>query len=344
MSTRLQANDLLLLTAVTFAGAGGGLLPPDGTAHAWQTGQGAPALQAASEFREGDLHVLPVQGNIHLIAGAGGNITVQIGEEGILLVDSGTGQMSAQVLAAIRRLSSRADRPIRYIVNTHLHDDHIGGNAAIASAGASLGAARALEGAEIMGHENMLLRLSKPAAGAAAVAYKDLPTATYFTDEKDFSFNAEAVLLMHPPAAHTDGDTMVFFRSSDVVSTGDVFVTTSFPVIDAANGGTLQGIIDALNHVLKIAVPRHNQEGGTTIIPGHGRLCEEHEVLEYRDMLVIIRDRIREMVGRGASLEDVKKARPTLDYDARYGADTGPWTTDRFVEALYRELKNKTDN
>ena len=267
-----------------------------------------------------------MQGNVHLIAGAGGNVAVQIGEDGVLLVDSGTEQMSAQVLAAIRRLS---DRPIRYIVNTHLHADHIGGNAAIAAAGASIGAARALEGAEIMGHENVLLRLSKPAAGVAAVPYKDLPTATYFTDEKDFSFNAEAVVLIHPPAAHTDGDTMVFFRSSDVVSTGDIFVTTSYPVIDAENGGSLQGIIDALNHVLKLAVPRHNQEGGTVIIPGHGRLCEEHEVLEYRDMLVIIRDRIREMVGRGASLDEVKRARPTLDYDARYGADTGPWTTVR---------------
>ena len=145
---------------------------------------------AQSNSREGELHVLPVQGKVHLIAGAGGNVAVQIGEDGVLLVDSGTEQMAAQVLAAIRRLS---DRPIRYIVNTHLHADHIGGNAVIAAAGASIGATRALDGAEIMGHENVLLRLSKPAAGVAAVPYKDLPTATYFTDEKDFSFNAEAV-------------------------------------------------------------------------------------------------------------------------------------------------------
>ena len=297
---------------------------------------------AQSNSPEGELHVLPVQGKVHLIAGAGGNVAVQIGEDGVLLVDSGTEQMGAQVLAAIRRLS---DRPIRYIVNTHLHADHIGGNAAIAAAGASIGAARALDGAEIMGHENVLLRLSKPAAGVAAVPYKDLPTATYFTDEKDFSFNAEAVVLIHPPAAHTDGDSMVFFRSSDVISTGDFFVTTSYPVIDAGNGGSLQGTIDALNHVLKLAVPRRVQEGGTVIIPGHGRLCDEHEVLEYRDMLVIIRDRIREMVGRGASLDDVKRAKPTLDYDARYGSDTGPWTTSAFVETIYRELgKGRASN
>jgi glyoxylase-like metal-dependent hydrolase (beta-lactamase superfamily II) len=282
--------------------------------------------------------VLPVQGNVHLIAGGGGNIAVQIGEDGVLLVDSGTEQMSTQILSAIRRLS---DRPIRYIVNTHLHGDHIGGNAAIASAGASLGPNRALEGAEIVGHENVLLRLSKPAPGVAAVPYKDLPTATYFTEEKDFSFNAEAIVLMHAPAAHSDGDTMVFFRSSDVISTGDLFVTTSFPVIDVDSGGSLQGIIDALNHVLKLAVPRQNQEGGTVIIPGHGRLCDEHEVLEYRDMLVIIRDRVLEMVARGASLDDVKRARPALDYEARYGASTGPWTTHAFVEAIYRELNNR---
>ncbi len=170
--------------------------------------------------------------------------------------------------------------------------------------------------------------------------YKSWPTATYVTGEKPFSFNAEAVVLMHQPAAHTDGDTMVFFRGSDVISTGDIFVTTSFPVIDAASGGTLQGIIDALNHVLRLAVPRHNQEGGTIIVPGHGRLCDEHEVLEYRDMLVIVRDRIRDMVGRGASLDEVKRSRPTLDYDARYGAQTGNWTSDAFVEAVYRELSN----
>jgi len=311
-------------------------MPPYEAAYGWLNSQSAQAPRSQSD----SIEVLPVQGNVHLIAGAGGNIAVQIGDDGVLLVDSGAAEMSAQVLSAIRRLS---DRPIRYVLNTHLHADHIGGNAAIAAAGASLGAARALQGAEITAHENVLLRLSKP--GATPLPYAALPTATYFTDEKDFSFNAEAVVLMHAPAAHTDGDTMVFFRSSDVISTGDLFVTTAFPVIDAENGGTLQGIVTALNQVLKIAVPRQNQEGGTVIVPGHGRLCDEHEVLEYRDMLVIIRDRIRDLVGRGASLDEVKRARPTLDYDARYGAETGPSTTAAFVEAVYRELsKSRASN
>jgi cyclase len=299
------------------------------------SGSGGSTPGAQSGTVEADLHVLPVQGKVHLIAGAGGNVAVQVGEDGILLVDTGAEAMSARVLAAVRGLSTA---PIRYIVNTHLHADHIGGNVALASAGASLGAARALEGAEITSHENTLLRLSKPTGTVAATPYKAWPTATYATDEKAFSFNNEAVVLMHPPAAHTDGDTMVFFRGSDVISTGDIFQTTTFPMIDADNGGSLQGIITALNRVLQLAVPRHNQEGGTTIVPGHGRLSEEHEVLEYRDMLVIIRDRIREMVGRKVSLDEVKRARPTLDYDARYGSQSGAWTTDAFVEAIHREL------
>ena len=298
----------------------------------------ASTFGAQSGSRETALDVLPVQGKVHLIAGAGGNVAVQAGEDGILLVDSGTEAMSTQVLAAVRGISKG---PIRYVLNTHLHADHVGGNAVLAGAGASLGAARALEGAEITAHENVLLRLSKPTGSVAATPYKAWPTATYATDEKAFSFNNEAVVLMHQPAAHTDGDTMVFFRGSDVISTGDIMLTTTFPIIDAANGGSLQGIINALNDVLRLAVPRANQEGGTVIVPGHGRLCEEHEVLEYRDMLVIVRDRVRDMVGRGSSLDQVKQARPTVDYDARFGARTGPWTTDAFIEAVYRELGKK---
>jgi cyclase len=300
-------------------------------------GANVPTSGAQSGPRDADLHVLSVQGTVHLIAGGGGNVAVQVGEDGILLVDSGTEAMSAQVLAAIRGISKS---PIRYIVNTHMHADHIGGNVALASAGASLGAARALEGAEITAHENVLLRLSKPTGTVAATPYKAWPTATYATEEKAFSFNNEAVVLMHQPAAHTDGDTIVFFRGSDVISTGDIMLTTTYPMIDAANGGSVQGVINALNQVLRLAVPKHNQEDGTVIVPGHGRLCEEHEVLEYRDMLVIIRDRIRDLVARGSSLDQVKRASPTLDYDARYGAKTGPWTTDAFVETIYRELSN----
>ena len=327
---------ILLATAVaTAVGMGLGLAPRPTVALAAQSPAAATAAQkppAAPAATAGGAELLPVQGNVHLIAGAGGNIAVQAGEDGILLVDSGSEAMSEQVLAAVRRVSAS---PIRYILTTALDRDHIGGNVRLAAAGSSLGASRALEGAEIIGHENVLLRLSKPPApGAAATPYGAWPTATYFTEEKDFSFNDEAVLLMHQPAAHTDGDTLVFFRGSDVIATGDVMSMTSFPTIDGANGGTIQGIIGALNQVLRLAVPKRVQEGGTAIIPGHGRLCEEHEVLEYRDMVVIIRDRIKDLVSKGASLEQVLQAQPTLDYDARYGAPSGR----TFVEAIYREL------
>ena len=144
--------------------------------------------------------------------------------------------------------------------------------------------------------------------------------------------------MLHQPAAHTDGDSIVFFRRSDVISTGDIFLTTGYPFIDRENGGTFQGIIDALNRIVDLTVPADRQEGGTMVIPGRGRLCDEADVVEYRDMLTIIRDRIRYMVEQGASLREVLDARPTLDYDGRYGADSGLWTTEQFVTAIYAEM------
>ena len=301
-------------------------------------GPSPPAAGAPSGSPAADLQVLHVQGNVHVIAGAGGNVAVQVGEDGVLLVDAGAEPMSERVLAAVRKLSTA---PIRYIVNTHQDADHIGGNAALAAAGASLGAARALEGAEITAHENVLLRLSKPAAGgAAAVPYKSWPTATYVTGEKPFSFNAEAVVLMHQPAAHTDGDTMVFFRGSDVISTGDIFVTTSFPVIDAASGGTLQGIIDALNHVLRLAVPRHNQEGGTDhrsrtrppVRRARGTGVSRHA--RNRPQPDPRHGRPRRVARRGEAVAADARLRRALR------RKTGNWTSDAFVEAIYRELSN----
>jgi glyoxylase-like metal-dependent hydrolase (beta-lactamase superfamily II) len=130
----------------------------------------------------------------------------------------------------------------------------------------------------------------------------------------------------------------VYFRGSDVIATGDVFVTTTYPFIDRQRGGSLQGIIDAANNILDLTIPKHEQEGGTYVIPGHGRLCDEHDVLEYRDMLTIVRDRVQDMIARGMTLEEVKAARPTLDYDPRWGAESGFWTTGMFVEAVYAEF------
>ena len=280
---------------------------------------------------DGEIHVLPVQGNVYMLVGAGGNIAVQIGDEGVLVVDTGVAAMGDKVLAAIRKLSSK---PIRYIVNTHLHPDHTGGNEVIGKAGSTTAGGPT----SILSHENTLSRMSAPLGKPGAAAPASWPTDTFFPEEKDFFFNDEAVMLYHDAAAHTDGDAIVFLRRSDVVVAGDIFITTGYPVIDSQSGGSVQGIIAGLNRILDITVPKHEQEGGTYVIPGHGHLCDESEVLEYRDMIVIIKERIEDMVKRGMTVAQVKAAKPTLDYDLHYGADSGPWTTAMFIEAVYGDV------
>jgi cyclase len=307
------------------------------------------ALSASAQTQSpanAEIHVLPVQGNVYMLVGAGGNITVQIGSQGVLMVDTGTAQMSDKVLAAVRKLS---DKPIRYVLSTHVHPDHTGGNENIAKTGAAVlnvpvqgtPGSSASQIVQILAHENVMNRMSAAASapGAQTMPSSAWPTDTFFNNEKEVYFNGEAVQMFHPSvAAHTDGDSIVFFRRSDVLSTGDVFVTTTYPIIDMARGGNVQGVIDGLNLILDLAIPAHQQEGGTYIIPGHGRLCDEADVLEYRDMVTIIRDRIRDAMKKGQTLEQVKAARLTRDYDARYGATTGIWTTDMFVEAVYKSL------
>jgi glyoxylase-like metal-dependent hydrolase (beta-lactamase superfamily II) len=294
------------------------------------------AVPAPDWGSSGELHAFHVQGNVHLLVGAGGNIAVQTGDEGVLVVDTGLEQYADGVLAAIRELS---DKPIRYIVNTHFHADHTGGNEVIGKAGSTTQG----NPTTIVAYENVLTRMSAPTGERSFAPTAAWPTSSYVTGRKDFFFNDEPILVFHNEGGHTDGDSIVFFRRSDVVMTGDLFVTTSYPVIDQANGGTLQGVIDGLNHVLDLTVPKHEQEGGTYVIPGHGRVGDEADVLEYRDMVTIIRDRIRDMVGRGLTLEQVKAERPTLDYDLHYGADTGPWTTAMFIEAAYKDLAAQPD-
>jgi len=277
-----------------------------------------------------DISSLHVQGNVWLLVGAGGNVAVQTGDEGVLVVDTGLAQNADKLLAAIKKLS---DKPIRWILNTHFHPDHTGGNEALSKAGTRTNG----QPAEILSHENVLTRMSAPAAKRPTASW---PTDTYFPEEKDIFFNGEAVMLYHEPNAHTDGDSIVFFRRSDVVVAGDTFVTTSYPFIDQANGGSVQGELNALNRILDITVPAHEQEGGTFVISGHGRICDEADVLEYRDMVTIVRDRIQDMVKRGLTLDQVKAAKPTLDYDRHYGSDTGFVTTAGFIEAVYKDLKN----
>jgi cyclase len=304
---------------------------------AWSATPAAGATPAAAE-----VHLLPVQGNIYMLVGAGGNITVQIGSDGVLMVDTGLAPMSDKVLAAVRSLS---DKPIRYIINTHVHADHVGGNEAIAKSGATIAGGNvvgdigtsASNQATIIAFQTVLDRMSSAPAGSA-VPQGAWPTDTYTTLERKIFFNDEGVQLIHVPAAHTDGDTMVFFRRSDVISTGDIFVTDGYPIVDLDRGGNIQGVIAGLNRIVDLAIPADEQEGGTLIIPGHGRLCDVADVVFYQEMVTIIRDRIQDLINKGMSLDQVKAAQPTRDYDPRYGSTTGFWTTDKFVTAVYKSL------
>ncbi|PYS52351.1 MAG: hypothetical protein DMG13_16370 [Acidobacteria bacterium] len=298
--------------------------------------------QQPQNFDNVEIHILPVQGNVYMIIGAGGNVTMQAGDQGVLLVDTMYAGLSDKLLAAIRKISNK---PLRYIIDTHIHPDHTGGNENLRKAGATIAGGNvagnirdAGEGAAIVAHENVLNGMSAPTGVQAPAPSGGWPTDTYVHGQKDLFFNGEAVQVIYQPAAHTDGDSIVFFRRSDVISAGDIFVTETYPVIDIQRGGSLDGIIDSVNRIIDLAVPADKQEGGTYIIPGHGRLCDEADVVEYRDMLTIIRDRIQNMIKKGMTLQQVKAAKPTSDYDPRWGATSGFWTTDMFVEAAYQSV------
>ncbi len=308
----------------------------------------AAAVAVSAQQGQRELETLKVQGNVYMIANAGGNVVVQVGADGVLVIDTGLEPNVDKLLATIKKIGG--DKPIRYVINTHVHADHSGGNAKVKAAGQAIiagnvsldvGGDRAT-GATLIAHENVLNRMSAPTGRQPPMPSSAWPTDTFFTDEDDLFFNDEAVQLLAQPTAHTDGDIMAFFRASDVVATGDVFVTTSYPVVDLQNGGSINGIIAALNRIIDITVPRDKQEGGTMVVPGHGRICDEADVVEYRDMVTIIRDRVQKMTKDGMTLDAVKAARPTRDYDGRYGAATGFWTTDMFVEAVYRSLSQSS--
>jgi glyoxylase-like metal-dependent hydrolase (beta-lactamase superfamily II) len=310
---------------------------------------GLAAMAAVPVYAQmGGLHTLHVQGNVYMIVGPNYNSAVQVGTDGVLVVDPGPDANSDELLAEIRKLSTKT---IRFVIDTNIHADRAGANAKISKAGAEIvggnfaGQVGAAEGgvsggAVIVAHENVLNRMSAaPAAGQTATPSAAWPEDTFFGNQKNLFFNGEALELIHIPAASTDGDVLVFFRRSDVIAAGDIFTPDKYPYIDLARGGNVQGILDGLNRLIAVTIPADKQEGGTYVIPGRGRLCDQADVVEYRDMTTIVRDRVQDMVKKGMTLEQVKAEKPTRDYDPLYGTDKGPWTTEMFVEAVYKSLK-----
>jgi cyclase len=304
----------------------------------------------AQRVRGGNLEVLELRPNFFMIAGAGGNIGVQVGADGVVVVDSGSAESADAVVAAIKRITTK---PIRYIINTSADADHAGGNAIVAKAGQTLftgngGAGLATNflggGASILSVEQVLARMSGPTGQPSPFPIDAWPTETFDQVRKYMYLNGEGIEIFHEPAAHTDGDAIVFFRRSDVVVAGEVFDTRRFPVINIAKGGSIQGEIAALQKLVDTAIPSVpivSREEGTLIVPGHGRICDQLDAVDYRDMVTIIRDRVRDLMKQGLTLEQIKAALPARGYTRRYGSDTGAWTTNDFVQALYLSMNEK---
>ncbi len=312
----------------------------------------APAQRAPARPAS-EIEVVQLRPNFYVIGGAGGNILMQTGPEGVILVDSGSAARADEVLAAIRTVTPV---PIRYIIHTSMDADHVGGNEALSKAGLSIlpGAVAAGAGlgddvlanfgyASVLAHENVLTRMSAADPPIPSVLW---PTKTFFYRMYSMYLNGEGIQVIHQPAAHTDGDVIVFFRRGDVIATGDVIDTTRFPFIDVERGGTLQGELDALNRLMDLSI--HNvpllwYPDRTLLVPGHGHVYDKLDLLEYRDAITVVRDRVQDGIDRGLTLAQVQAANPTLGYRSQYGTDSGPWTTEMFVAAVYNELAAKRD-
>ena len=288
---------------------------------------------APLDVEDGSAFVIyPVRGGVYMITGPGGNIAVQTGSDGVVLVDSGDADHAHDLLEQIRRTSRK---PLLFILNTNGDADHVGGNGAISTAGVSLAGTANLRpetvsgsaGSPIFAHENVMSRLVEQGQADG------LPTQTYFVEQKDMFYNGEPVSLLHAPG-HTAGDSFIMFRRSDVIAAGDIYTPDRYPLIDLANGGSIQQELASLNYLLKLTIPEFNQEGGTFVIPGHGRLSDEGDVGDYRDMVTFIVERVQSMIDKQMTLAQIKAARPTQDYDPLYGPEAG----DTFVEQIYLSL------
>jgi glyoxylase-like metal-dependent hydrolase (beta-lactamase superfamily II) len=295
-----------------------------------------------ADFSKAELHVLPVQGNVYMLVGDGANITLQVGKQGALLVNAGFDKMSDKVIATIRKMS---ERPLQYIVDTNSYPDSTNGNDLVRLSGTTITGANVTndirdsrDGAQILAQENVLTRMSAPTGTKSPTPTEAWPTDTFLGQEKTLFFNGEPIEIIHQPNALTDGDSFVFFRKSDVVSAGDIFNTDGYPVIDVVKGGTIEGTVLALTRLVDMAIVEHEEEGGTLVIPGHGHLCDQAEVVEYRDMVAIVRDRVKDAIKRGLTLDQTKAEKLTRDYDPTYGHNSY-WTPDMFIEAAYKSFK-----
>jgi glyoxylase-like metal-dependent hydrolase (beta-lactamase superfamily II) len=302
--------------------------------------QRSPEAMAAYASAVSHAEVIHVQANIYMInAGAGSNVVVQLGPDGVLVVDAAVASVSNQILDAIHALT---DKPIRYLLDTSADPEHVGGNQQISRAGSTYGGGHTKDSqySFIYAHENVLAALSAPTGKKAVMPSEAWPTDTYFEDSLEVHFNGEPVELLYQPNAHSDADSIVFFRGSDVIVAGDIYMTTSYPRIDLKHGGSIDGVIAALNRIIDLTIPLRNQEDGTLVVPGHGRVSDEYDVVVYRDMVTVIRDRVKDLIGKGMTLQAIQASRPSSDYDGRYGAASGPWTTVQFIEAVYESLRS----
>ena len=302
-------------------------------------GPWAHSLVAQQPAAGSALETLEIRPNLYVIFGAGSNVTVQVGEDGVILVDSGGEATAAQVVAAIEAIT---DRPIRLIINTSADADHVGGNEVISAVGMEINPDNFSNEthATVLAHENVLLRMSAPGDADTSYEVEAWPTETYTSRTRTMYLNAAPLQILREVGAHSDGDSVVFFRRDDVIATGDIIDLRHFPNI--SRGGSIQGELDALRRLLEITIPSMPlvlKPGRTLLVPGHGRVSDYAELVEYRDMLTIIRDNIQVLIEQGLTLEQAQAANPTAGYRGRYGVESGPWTTDMFVEAIYNELK-----
>ena len=291
-----------------------------------------------------DIQVQQIRRNVFLLAGDGANITLHVepapgeeshdsvfgGDAGVLVVDSGLVAKSAQLLAAIRGLSKG---PLRYIINTSAGTDHVGGNEALTKASGgivrgALGGRPAGPPLMILAHEQVLEQMANAPVDAQ-------PTDAFATTKEVF-FNGGSIQVIHIPAAHSAGDSIVYFRRSDVIAAGELFSTVGFPRFDPKQGGSIDGVLAGLNRILELAIPGEKEQGGTMIVPAHGRLSDEADVAYHREMVQIIRDRVEAGIRSGKTLEQIRAARPALEYEKRYSQMD--WTADMFVGAIYQSL------